>query len=659
MPSVDDYRSRFASMHVKVPDEWIRQCITRLREENSTLRVLDFDVIYKKWLNSDLKLLKSSCLPLNLNYSALQKQALKGNFALQINSLMDVSQPCYSQLQTIRGDDMTNSTVSAEAPKAERWEPKATRMLFLNMTDGVRDIKGMEYEPISCLNAGLPPGTKILLFGDLELRKGTILLKRNNVKVLGGKVEELEIANSKKSLLISKLGLIADDDTILQGTGTMAAGSNSANTEEQYDVFDDFPSDDFPDDLLDEEARLLEEEHYQLGNTTELTSSITRSNNEQASSSATNSSYHNQVESARIVSVVTSPSVSVNTSVGFNWPCTSVDKSRKFPLFSSHSPTKTLFTTTNPVNTNHFSRKQKSKPNLNRLSKLSLNSREIASSSTASGTASSSSARDQNDVTTTVSSTVTNQFDKVNNVSVENSNDGMWEDCNDLLFANLKEDNLTDTDFVDLTDDNDFEIEVTTSCVSNNENASSISTTKFASTAPTTVTQSVSRANEKNHQDNHKCGPNQVQPKLPALTKSPYTYICEILNNDCQMFKKYTIRGFFFTLLGNVKSRANTGWVLDALVNDGTGSLKVQLSNKLLEELLGFSHEAKAEAKKNPEVHKALLQGVENCCEKLRNFSGLMDIEVTPESLPQVIKLASITEDVVDKLFGDVCGMLN
>lgn len=44
----------------------------------------------------------------------------------------------------------------------KKWEQqKSKRMLVLELTDGVINIRGMEYQPIPVLNADLPPGTKV------------------------------------------------------------------------------------------------------------------------------------------------------------------------------------------------------------------------------------------------------------------------------------------------------------------------------------------------------------------------------------------------------------------------------------------------------------------------------------------------------------------
>lgn len=52
----------------------------------------------------------------------------------QVDSLLDISQPAYSQLQKLRGTDCANDEVSAVTQATQRpWEAKPTRMLLLQV----------------------------------------------------------------------------------------------------------------------------------------------------------------------------------------------------------------------------------------------------------------------------------------------------------------------------------------------------------------------------------------------------------------------------------------------------------------------------------------------------------------------------------------------
>ena len=45
---------------------------------------------------------------------------------------------------------------------AKNWEAnKPTRMLIMELTDGINSIMGMEFQPIPLLKPSTPPGTKV------------------------------------------------------------------------------------------------------------------------------------------------------------------------------------------------------------------------------------------------------------------------------------------------------------------------------------------------------------------------------------------------------------------------------------------------------------------------------------------------------------------
>ena len=69
-----------------------------------------------------------------------------------------MSKPAYGQLQKIKGKSLDE----ADTPEKKYPEPKANRLLLLELTDGVTDLKAMEYQPLAELNQHqLLPGTKV------------------------------------------------------------------------------------------------------------------------------------------------------------------------------------------------------------------------------------------------------------------------------------------------------------------------------------------------------------------------------------------------------------------------------------------------------------------------------------------------------------------
>ncbi|KAL1783920.1 recQ-mediated genome instability protein 1 [Sigmodon hispidus] len=194
--------------HVKVPLMWLEACVNWIQEENNNANLSQAQVnkqVLEQWLLTDLRDLEHPLLPDNI--LEIPKGQLDGFYALQINSLVDVSQPAYSQIQKLRGKNTTNDLVSAETQITPKpWEAKPSRMLMLQLTDGVMQIQGMEYQPIPTLHSGLPPGTKILVHGCISFRLGVLLLKPENVKVLGGEVDGLSEEYAQEKVLGRLIG---------------------------------------------------------------------------------------------------------------------------------------------------------------------------------------------------------------------------------------------------------------------------------------------------------------------------------------------------------------------------------------------------------------------------------------------------------------------
>ncbi|KAL0186309.1 hypothetical protein M9458_017979, partial [Cirrhinus mrigala] len=199
--------------HIQVPHAWLDACVNWIKEEadNETVsQSLLNKRVLEQWLLTDLRDLSHPVLPERI--SEAQKTELNSCYCLQMDSLLDVSQPAYTQLQSIRGTDCTNDEVSAVTPETQRpWEAKPTRMLMLQLTDGVQSLEGMEYRPIPALNANLPPGMKLQLIGPIVVRLGVLLLKAENVKVLGGEVEQLLEMYSQRRMLCRTLGLTEEN----------------------------------------------------------------------------------------------------------------------------------------------------------------------------------------------------------------------------------------------------------------------------------------------------------------------------------------------------------------------------------------------------------------------------------------------------------------
>ncbi|KAL6456768.1 hypothetical protein MHYP_G00353120 [Metynnis hypsauchen] len=202
-----------STWQVQVPETWLDACVEWVLEDAAGAAVPQTRLnqqVLEQWLLTDLRDLTHPILPAGI--SEAEKMELNGCYCLQVDSLLDVSQPAYSQLQRVRGADCTNEQVTAVTQATQKpWEAKPTRMLMLQLTDGVQSLEGMEYQPIPALNPSLPPGTKLQVVGKVVVRLGVLLLKSENVRVLGGEVEQLVERHSQARVLCRTLGLPEED----------------------------------------------------------------------------------------------------------------------------------------------------------------------------------------------------------------------------------------------------------------------------------------------------------------------------------------------------------------------------------------------------------------------------------------------------------------
>lgn len=120
--------------------------------------------------------------------------------------VINIGQSAYSQHSKITKGLDSNSEVSADKKIPSKWEPKTKRMLLLHLTDGCQSIQAMEYLPIGHLHLDLIPGTKILIKGPVECRRGVILLRPHNVELLGGEVSDLVQTNAPENVLARIIG---------------------------------------------------------------------------------------------------------------------------------------------------------------------------------------------------------------------------------------------------------------------------------------------------------------------------------------------------------------------------------------------------------------------------------------------------------------------
>jgi len=203
-PIKDYLKSKF----IAVSDHWITN---QLNTNNS----ITSEMVYQKWLDSDLRKISSTnecaALPTDCNQIKVDEQTdkpikttLNGKFALQINSIEDISRPkvlsaadaLENELNSGSDDNSENETENQTklfkkrktAPKKKEVTKRGARLLSMMLTDGVTECKAIEYQPIPCLTVNTAIGSKVLISGPLEIHTGIMFLSTCNVKLLGGSV---------------------------------------------------------------------------------------------------------------------------------------------------------------------------------------------------------------------------------------------------------------------------------------------------------------------------------------------------------------------------------------------------------------------------------------------------------------------------------------
>ncbi|XP_076637320.1 uncharacterized protein LOC143349730 isoform X2 [Colletes latitarsis] len=153
----------------------------------------------------------------------------------------------------------------------------------------------------------------------------------------------------------------------------------------------------------------------------------------------------------------------------------------------------------------------------------------------------------------------------------------------------------------------------------------------------------------------------KIDRKITEFVKAPNSpdipKICEFIhdiNNEVITEITYrTIRGRV-EVLGRL-GKKDSCWILDATLVDGTGKIEVSFSNKVLENLLGFSVQEfslKKKLKKNPEIEQELRKNFRTAEQKIKTLDALLELELNINKKPTVIKITDLTQEqkeLIDK----------
>ncbi|XP_069330182.1 recQ-mediated genome instability protein 1 [Eulemur rufifrons] len=592
-----------ATWHVKVPLMWLEACINWIQEENNNVNLSQAQMnkqVFEQWLLTDLRDLEHPLLPDGI--LEIPKGELNGFYALQINSLVDVSQPAYSQIQKLRGKNTKNDLVTAETQVTLKpWEAKPSRMLMLQLTDGIVQMQGMEYQSIPALRSDLPPGTKILIYGNISFRLGVLLLKPENVKVLGGEVDALLEEYAQEKVLAR---LIGEPDPIM----SVIPNNSNQNIPKVTDVLDTAlgPSDEELLASLDENDEL----------TANIETSLERRYFNTGSSSDT---------------------ISIRQSIFEPGFVSSPRPKEKPPNQSMHFTDGELddfsleeaLLLEETVQQEQMETKELQPLTLNKITDKSI---ESVSKPNTMNNFSSTSKTGNNWNEKNVSEQMTNEDKSFDHLSAIDQNNSVF-----LIHCNVP---LTH-DFTnkDKNSEPDNQIKQTI----NNSDGHSLNNKVLNRELVNYIPKRNSQVSNENEHHLQTCSLRSSENNTDLsiamdLHSPPFIYLSVLTASKLKKVTTVKVKAFIVTLTGNLSSSGGI-WSITAKISDGTEYLDVEFVDEILTSLIGFSVPEMKQLKKEPLQYQKFLKGLQKCQRDLIDLCCLMTISFNP-SLSKAIVLA-------------------
>ncbi|KFV73826.1 RecQ-mediated genome instability protein 1 [Struthio camelus australis] len=583
-----------STWHVKVPLTWLEACINWIQEENNGSNLSQAQInrqVFEQWLLTDLRDLEYPILPDCILDAP--KGELSGFYSIQIDSLVDVSQPAYSQLQKLRGESTVNEEVTANTQVFQKpWEAKPTRMLMLQLTDGVHQIQGMEYQPVPVLHSNLPPGTKVTVQGNVAYRLGVLLLKPENVKLLGGEVDALLEEYSQERVLARLIGEAENPSPV-------------GRTDHEQIV--PRPVDELVQTLgpSDEEllASLEENSEFTFNNETPSESGYcSRSNNFTTTSGSLNGNVLQQQLGSPFPQSDEQISRPVEYADGFlnDFPLEDdllleeeiqreleevppVVGNRNIGLVTERLPRVARSSwdsyLNGPYETNDKNEREKL---VDATSKQKTFGRRVSTG----GENSTSNSSQHNSARQTNSSA-------------------------DFSLYNAPEESYNDKDLAE-----------------SRHKSQNTSHSRLLNSEPVCFSEADAEADQQKH-DIQTFRGKAVQVHDLDLDSPPFTYISVLLSKKPETVTILKLKCFIVTLTGKLTSN-NGSWGIKAKISDGSAYLEVDFADDILTSLIGFSVPEMNILKKDPTSHAKLKDGLEKCQRHLIDLCCLMTIEFNP-----------------------------
>ncbi|XP_022054771.2 recQ-mediated genome instability protein 1 isoform X1 [Acanthochromis polyacanthus] len=687
-----------SSQHVQVPFAWLEACMEWLQEEAGGAARLSQQQINRQvldqWLLTDLRDLDHPVLPEGL--AQAQKTELNGVFCVQVDSLLDVSQPAYGQLQKWRGTDCANDDVSAVTQYTQRpWEARPTRMLVLQVTDGVQSLEAMECQPIPALTPALRPGAKLQLQGRIVCRLGMLLLGPSNIKILGGEVEDLVDRNSQGRVLCRTLGLPEEQQQEEEEAPPAPQQGNQDVEDLELDDAELLASLGGREDA--EMLEVLPAPDSGYGTLHETSAQSSRSSSVRSFVSTTSSRSETSTHSYRRGLIQSNGRASAqglhdadgqhiseadflppdgvhqeiqDDSMGHdNFPDEDFDdlpldeldraifQESNTAAAQSDSSHRNTPQNNNRITGNPDSLGRGAKPQTAQFEPHtpSGNSRSTAQKRDYEGCMRATSGQ----LTTTafkpfISPAVSNEFVTNNQTDIMDDDMDCFLDEVEVYEAGSVEtapDQLpVQQGFSKDTESAAFTTEKSTSSCRLSSKSSRRITDSHRTPQGQTSTSSTAGSDALPLKQDPQ---SDSTDSAVTLTSSPFTYLClleELMSKPHPHKIEIHVKAFIVTLVGKLSS-INGVWSVSATVSDGTGYLDVELSNEVLTSLLGFSVAEKGALRRDPARRGELDAGMRRCQEELVDMCCIMTIVVEPGERKAVVTKANpVSEKAVQEL---------
>ncbi|KAM6187702.1 recQ-mediated genome instability protein 1 [Sarcoramphus papa] len=583
-----------STWHVKVPLTWLEACISWIQEENSGSNLSQAQInrqVFEQWLLTDLRDLEYPVLPDCILDAP--KGELSGFYSIQIDSLADVSQPAYSQLQKLRGKNTANEEVTASTQAFQKpWEAKPTRMLMLQLTDGIHQIQGMEYQPVPVLHSNLLPGTKITVQGNVAYRLGVLLLKPENVKVLGGEVDALLEEYSQERVLARLIGETENPNSVGQAGHDQILSRPVDELEQTLG-----PSD---EELL---ASLDENNEFTLNNETE-SGYCSRSNNFSTPSGSL-TAHNGNVLLQESGSPLPHSDEQVSPPIEYVGGLLN-----DFPLeddFLLEEEMQRELEEVPPVVVNR---------NIGLITERLPHTSRSSCNSSLNGTCEKDDVNERDKPAEATSEQ--KAFERTvfhvdgSSMSSFSQHESVHQTCSsaDSSLENPPEERQNDTDLDD------------SRCKSQHASDS-----RLLNGDPVFFLKMDPEADQ--HKHDSQTSPCRTVEAHLDLDSPPFTYISLLLAKKPETVTILKVKCFIVTLTGNLTS-SNGSWGIKAKISDGSAYLEVDFADDILTSLIGFSVPEMNRLKKDPALHLKLKDGLEKCQKQLIDLCCLMTIEFNP-----------------------------